>query len=136
MDDNLASVLSNKSSFRRIIVEPTTGKVKQEIIDYRMVDFPIFDQRKTGQPYRFGYMPHVDLELIASKGIPNYFPELIQYDLVNKTSKVHRFKTGNYCGEATFVPRKGGESESDGYVMTFGKHSAISHQLSAIRPCA
>ncbi|WP_293060124.1 carotenoid oxygenase family protein [Okeania sp. SIO2B3] len=106
LDDNIASVLSNKSSFRRII-------------DDRMVDFPIFDQRKTGQPYRFGYMPHVDLELIASKGIPNYFPELIQYDLVNKTSKVHRFKPGNYCGEATFVPRKGGESESDGYVMTF-----------------
>lgn len=119
LDDNIANIVSNKSSFRRIIAEPTTGKVKQEIIDDRVVDFPTFDQRKTGQAYRFGYMPHVDLELIFSKGVPNYFPELIQYDLVNNTSKVHRFKPGNYCGEATFVPRKGRESEVDGYVMTF-----------------
>lgn len=119
MDNNISNIISNKSSFRRIIAEPLTGRVKHETIDDRVVDFPTFDLRKTGQAYRFGYMPHIDLELIASKGIPNYFPELIQYDLVNNTSKVHRFKPGSYCGEATFVPRKGGESEADGYVMTF-----------------
>lgn len=119
LDNTLDSMLDVQANFHRMVINLKDKTVKHEALDDRVVDFPTLDARKTGQPYRFGYTPHIDVELILQKKIPNYFPELVQYDLVNNTSKVHRFKPGQYCGEATFVPQDGHNSESDGYVMTF-----------------
>jgi carotenoid cleavage dioxygenase len=56
---------------------------------------------------------------MAEKQIPNYFSELIQYDLERKVTHVHRFKPGRYCGEASFIPKVGQEGEDQGYVVTF-----------------
>ncbi len=110
--------LEVKSNLQRFRINPQEKTMKPESLDDRIVDFPTFDFRKTGQPYRFGYTPHIDLELIAKKQIPNYFPELIQYDLEQKVSHVHRFKPGQYCGEASFIPKAGQVSEDQGYVVT------------------
>ncbi|MGB3192148.1 MAG: carotenoid oxygenase family protein [Limnoraphis sp.] len=108
-----------KSHLQRLIINPEEKTAKHEPLDDRVVDFPTFDFRKTGQSYRFGYTPHIDVELVAQKQIPNYFSELIQYDLERKVSHVHRFKPGRYCGEASFIPKQGQEAEDQGYVVTF-----------------
>ena len=74
---------------------------------------------KIGQSYGFGYAPYIDTELLSKRKVPNYFPSLIQYDLVKKTHKIHQFKQGCYGGEAAFIPSTKGQSELDGYVVTF-----------------
>ena len=84
-----------------------------------MVDLPTIDARRTGQSYRYCYAPHIDLNVTAQKQIPNYYPALIQFDQVNHTSSVHRFPPGHYCGEASFVPQAGSQSEQEGYVITY-----------------
>jgi carotenoid cleavage dioxygenase-like enzyme len=117
LESTIAGMLKNKSHFRRIIIDPSTRTVSQQAFDDRSVDFPTLAQSQISQPYQFGYMPHIDLSVIAQKGIPNYFPELIQYDVLNQTSQVHRFRSGCYGGEAVVVPSHA--SAPDHYVMTW-----------------
>jgi carotenoid cleavage dioxygenase len=118
LESTLDAILSTKSNFQRIVIELETKAIKHQTLDDRTVDLPTFDLRKIGQPYQFGYMPHIDLDLVFQKKIPNYFPELIQYNVVKQTTKVHRFSTGCYGGEAVFAPKKNSLSELDGYIMT------------------
>ncbi|MBF2048412.1 MAG: carotenoid oxygenase family protein [Elainella sp. C42_A2020_010] len=119
LENTLSAILSNRSRFQRLTINLDDRTITQQALDDRNVDFPSLDRQQTGKPYRFGYMPHMDLELIAQKAIPNYFPELIQYDLVNQTSQVHRLQPGCYCGEATVVPKSNATSATDHYVLTW-----------------
>jgi carotenoid cleavage dioxygenase len=117
LDNRLASVLAHRSTFRRAVIDPNTKAVHYQPLDDRIVEFPTFDRRQTGKPYQFGYMSHLDLDWITQTGIPNYFSELIQYDITNQTSRVHRFPAGCYGGEAAVIPKPNGQAESDSYVM-------------------
>jgi carotenoid cleavage dioxygenase len=119
LGNNLSTVLSNKSSFQRVTINPTQKTAVLHQFDDRNVDFPTINLEQTGQPYQFGYMPHLDLDVIAQKGIPNYVPELMQYDVVNQTHHVHRFKPGCYGSEAVVAPKPNGASASDHYVMVW-----------------
>jgi carotenoid cleavage dioxygenase-like enzyme len=117
LQNTLSAILNNKSHFRRITIDLNDHTITQQPLDDRNVDFPTIDRQQTGKPYQFGYMPHMDSQLIAQKGIPNYFPELIQYDVLHQTSRVHRFQPGCYGGEATVVPKP--KAATDHYIMTW-----------------
>lgn len=121
LESTIETLLANQSHFQRIVVDLNTKSVSQQPLDDRVVDFPTLNQQQISQPYQFGYMPHIDLALIAQKGIPNYFPELIQYDVVQQTSRVHRFQPGCYGGEAIVVPTnpESVESTAHHYVITW-----------------
>ncbi len=118
LESTLEAILATKAHLHRFTVNPDTKTIKSQPLDDRFVDLPTIDPRQTGRSYRFGYAPYIDLNLTAQKKIPNYYPEIIQYNVREQTSKVHRFKPGCYGGEAIFVPKKNGGSELDGYVMT------------------
>lgn len=128
LESTLDAVLQNRSNLQQMRIDLDTKTVKQIPIDDRTVEFPIIDRRQTGKPYRYGYTSHFDLELAAQKGIPNYVPELVQYDIVHQTTRVHRFKAGCYGGEALIVPKAQSTSELDSYVMTwvFDEHRQAS----------
>lgn len=119
LDSTLEALLSHRPSFQRMLIDLDTKTVKRQILDDRPLEFPVFDHQQTGQSYRFGYLSHTSFQIAVQKGIPNYFPELIQYDVVHQTSKVHRFGAGRYGGEAVIVPKSNRASESDCYVMTW-----------------
>ena len=118
LEPTMEAVLSNRSHLERITIDLETCRVTGEELDDRYVDFPCIDARKLGQSYRFGYVPYIDTSLWSRKKIPNYFPELIQYDLIARTEKIHRFPPGVYGSEATFIPRPDTSSELEGYVIT------------------
>ena len=90
-----------------------------EDLDDRFVELPAINQNYLGKNYQFGYTSYYDIELSSRKKIPNLSPSLVQYDLVKKTNKIHQFKPGCYGGEAAFIPSTKGQSELDGYVVTF-----------------
>ncbi|MDJ0844155.1 carotenoid oxygenase family protein [Crocosphaera sp.] len=119
MESHWQAILSNKSNLERIKIDVKSHQIVSEVLDDHYIDFPTINNKKIGQPYGFGYAPYIDTELLSNKKIPNYFPSLIQYDVVNKTNKIHQFKSGCYGGEATFIPSSQGQSELDGYVVTF-----------------
>ena len=118
LEPTMKAMLTNRSNLERAIIDLHDRTVTLEKLDDRYVDFPCIDGRKLGQPYRFGYVPYIDTSLWSQKKIPNYFPELIQYDLIARTEKIHRFRPGVYGAEATFIPRSNSSSELEGYIIT------------------
>ncbi len=116
---NWESVLSNSSTFKRLTIDLETQEISYETLDDRYVEFPIINQRYLGQAYQFGYTSYYDTQLASRKKVPNLLPSIIQYDVVNKTNKVHQFKPGCYGGEVAFIPHPNKKSELDGYVVTF-----------------
>ena len=119
LESTLDAVLKNRSNFQRAVIDLDTKTIQQEPLDDRTVEFPIMNPGQTGKPYQFGYASHFDLNLTAEYGIPNYVPELVQYDLVHQTSRVHRFGSGCYGGEAIAVPKQNAMSASDCYILTW-----------------
>ncbi|MEL4896545.1 carotenoid oxygenase family protein [Crocosphaera sp. Alani8] len=119
MESHWQAILNNKSNLQRMTIDLKTQQIISESLDDHYVDFPTINNDKIGQAYSFGYAPYIDTELLSKRKIPNYFPSLIQYDLAKKTHKIHQFKPGCYGGEAAFIPSSKGESELDGYVVTF-----------------
>ncbi|MEA5532995.1 carotenoid oxygenase family protein [Crocosphaera sp. XPORK-15E] len=119
LETNLEAISSNKSNLQRMTIDLKTHQINQKSIDDHSIEFPIIDSRRMGQPYRFGYTPYIDNDLLAKKQIIGYFPALIQYDMVNQNHKTHQLKSGCYCGEASFIPHPNKSGELDGYVVTF-----------------
>ncbi|GBF82610.1 carotenoid oxygenase family protein [Aphanothece sacrum] len=118
LESNWQVILANKSNLQRMTIDLPTQKISQQPLDDHYIDFPVIDSRKLANPYRFGYAPHIDTELLSQKQLPNYFPALIQYDVVNQTQKIHQLKSGSYCGEPAFIPHPNKTSELDGYIVT------------------
>ena len=94
LESTLEAILETKAHLHRFTVNPEAKTVKSQPLDDRFVDLPTIDLRQTGRSYQFGYAPYIDLELATQKKIPNYYPEIIQYDMNKQASKVHRFKPG------------------------------------------
>lgn len=118
LESSLEAILENSSNFQRLVINLETKTVNSYSLDDRYVDFPVIDSRQLGKKYRFGYTVYLDKQEMLQKQKPNYFTELIQYDVISKTSKVHRFQPGCYGGEPAFAPKSKGTSELDGYMLT------------------
>ncbi len=119
LESSWQAALSNPSNLQRMTIDLKNNQIVSEKLDEHFVDFPIINSQKIGQSYRFGYTTHIDTDIISKKRRHNYFPALIQYDVVKNSHKIHQFKPGCYGGEAAFVPQPNGQSELDGYVVTF-----------------
>ncbi len=119
LESNWESMLTHSSKLQRLTINLETHAMDFEDLDDRSVELPAINQNYLGTAYQFGYAPYYDSELSSRKKVPNLSPSLIQYDLVKKTHKIHQFKPGCYGGEAAFIPQPNGQSELDGYVVTF-----------------
>lgn len=108
----------NTPELHQIVVNPKKGIISHNALDNQFIEFPVIDNRKIGQKYRYGYAARRDMTLdnVIEKA---YFTELIQYDFEQKTNCLHKLPKGQFIGEPTFVPHPTKNSETDGVILAF-----------------
>ncbi|MFM7150548.1 MAG: carotenoid oxygenase family protein [Gemmataceae bacterium] len=84
-----------------------TGAVKQEALDDVAADFPRINETLTGKPARYGYLATLRWDA------------LVKHDLTKGTCQRHSMGKGRSTGEGVFVPRRGGNSEDDGWLISY-----------------
>jgi len=89
-----------------------SGRVREEALDDRAIEFPRVDPRREGRAHRFGYAVTFDLLTSQSAGA------LVQYDLAGGGVKTHEFGPGCAPGEGVFVPASAEASEDEGWVLS------------------
>ncbi len=100
-------------TFERWTCDPATRRVERRVIDATPQEFPRFDERLTGKPYRYAYA-------VTLTGGPADSPSgVIRHDLETGGRQVHSFEDGRIPGEFVFVPRTPDAAEDDGWLMGF-----------------
>ena len=95
-------------------IDLAAGRVREQALDDRAIEFPRCDERRVGLPHRLGYA--VD----TARGADDHSgTALVKYDLERGTSEVHDFGTGRIPGEPVFVPAPGETAEDGGYVLSY-----------------
>jgi carotenoid cleavage dioxygenase-like enzyme len=99
----------------RWTVDPAAGKVIEEPLDDRPIEFPRVDERLVGLPHRYGYGLHTTPEsgeLLGSS-------VLLKYDLATGATRVHDFGSGRVPSEGVFIPAADDADEDEGWVVTY-----------------
>jgi carotenoid cleavage dioxygenase len=94
----------------RWTVDPGSGKVHEEVLDDLPVEFPRFDDRRAGRPYRYAYATSMPLVDGADRS-------LVRYDLDQGSRQAWTPPAGRTTGEFVFVPRDGSTAEDDGWLI-------------------
>ena len=89
-----------------------TNTIKREYIDDMVGEFPRFDERVAGLPYRHGYFAADSKEGTGVK-----FDSIAHIDHKTGKKNVHTFAAGDMPGEPVFVPRSAGAAEGDGWLV-------------------
>jgi carotenoid cleavage dioxygenase-like enzyme len=88
-----------------------TNTIKRAAIDDLAGEFPRFDERLAGLPYRFGWFAAI------TRGDENMvFDSVAGIDVHSGQKQVHTFAEGDVPGEPVFVPR--GSTEGDGWLVS------------------
>ncbi len=103
---------TDEGRLHRFVIDLKTGRVREEPLDDRPVDFVRVHPEVWGRPYRYTYGSYAQ---DASE--PGTFDHLIRYDHQLRTSQVHELGEGVRCGDSVFVPRPGAKAEDDGWVL-------------------
>jgi carotenoid cleavage dioxygenase-like enzyme len=90
------------------------GRVSEQPLDDRPIEFPRCDERRQGLPHRYGYAVYTARGLDDSVGT-----SLIKYDLRDGRSTVHDFGPGRVPSEPVFVPASPDAAEDEGWVMAY-----------------
>jgi carotenoid cleavage dioxygenase len=102
-------------SFHRWSFDLDTGKVAEETLDERGMDFPKVADARVGLPHRYGFTLHFDFE----GGQPS-FNGILKMDLERGTSELHALPKGCVPSEPTFVPAAGSDPAGDeGWVLFY-----------------
>jgi 8'-apo-carotenoid 13,14-cleaving dioxygenase len=92
-------------------IDPTTRSVSVTTIDERVNEFPRVRGSRSGKPYRYGYCAQIDT---ASMHWPT-----VKHDLLTGERTMFDDGPGRAAGEPVFVARPDGESEDDGWLVTY-----------------
>jgi carotenoid cleavage dioxygenase len=95
-------------------IDLRAGRVSEQSLDERAVEFPRFDERRMGAPYRYGYAVYTEHGVDRGTGTA-----VIKYDLRNGASAVHDFGAGRIPSEPVFVPASPTAAEDEGWLMTY-----------------
>jgi carotenoid cleavage dioxygenase len=95
----------------RWTVNPRTRVVTEERIDERFHEFPVVRGDLTGRAHRFGYTVGVGEHFVTGS--------VYKHDVVTGVTTEHDFGPGRGSSEASFVARGGGESEDDGWLLSY-----------------
>ncbi len=98
-------------------VDLPAGKVIEERLDDRGLEFPRIDERLIGRRHRFGYAVDFGDAGIGDEGATAH--GLVKHDLVAGTSQARSFGPGNEVDEFLFVPRAADAPEDDGALVGF-----------------
>ncbi|HEY2445359.1 MAG TPA: carotenoid oxygenase family protein [Rhizomicrobium sp.] len=88
-----------------------TDTISRETIDDLPGEFPRFDERRAGLPYRHGYFAAGSRD-----GAALSFDSIAHIDVQSGRKDVFVFPEGSSPGEPVFVPR--GEGEGDGWLLS------------------
>ncbi|MCQ4079467.1 carotenoid oxygenase family protein [Streptomyces sp. RB6PN25] len=97
-------------------LDPRSGRVSEQPLDDRRVEFPTLNETLVGRPSRYRYAVHGD--------------GLVKYDLHSGAGRCYDAGPGQAPGEAVFVPTEDGGAEDDGWLLTIvsdraGRGSAL-----------
>jgi carotenoid cleavage dioxygenase len=98
-------------TFERWTLDAATKRVERRVLSEDHQEFPRFDERRTGRPYRYAYTTAFDHAVEAKP--------LYRYDLASGGRAVHDFGVDRVAGEAVFVPRSADAAEDDGWLITY-----------------
>jgi len=110
---------SDATPFERWHINPAAKAVSRTIIDPDPQEFPRFNERLTGQPYRYGYTVALP---DGFENVTNYCNRLYKHDLQTGTRQTHDFGPGKVPNEFVFVPRENAQGEDDGWMMGYLSH--------------
>jgi carotenoid cleavage dioxygenase len=97
----------------RFTLDLASGKVGEERLDDRPVEFPRVDERRVGLQNRYGYA-------VSDPIVPGrHQSQLVKYDLETGASRAHEFGQGCRPGEAVMVPAGPHAGEDEGFVLCF-----------------
>lgn len=97
----------------RWTIDLAAGRVREEPLDDRHVEFPRVDDRLVGRRHRVGWT----VENLADFG--ERAMQLVKYDLLTGRSECHRFGPGCMPSEGVFVPAGPRAGEDEGWVLQF-----------------
>ncbi len=103
----------------RWTIDRSTGRVTEEQLDDRRSDFPRVDDRRIGQPVRYGYTAQLTWEGPATIG-----SELYKYDLTDGSAEVHTTSAQTRLGEPVFAPAGPDSAEDEGWILVFAHDEA------------
>lgn len=90
--------------------------IKQELIDDASGEFPRFDDRLAGRPYRHGYF--VASSTNNKETLPDkHFDSIAHIDLESKKRVTYKFPAGDVPGEPVFIPRSEFAGENEGWIV-------------------
>lgn len=98
----------------RFTLDIKQRKVTQNQIDSIAAEFPRFDERFTGLPYRHGFVA----ASINPKSKDSEFDSIIHYDHKNKSQTNREFGVGNMPNEPIFVPKNKDSEEGEGFILS------------------
>jgi carotenoid cleavage dioxygenase len=90
------------------------GRVREDRLDDRAIEFPRCDERRTGLRHRYGYAVHTEDGADTGRGTA-----LVKYDRQTGGAAVHDFGAGRVPGEGVFVPAGPAAGEDEGWVLTY-----------------
>ncbi len=106
---------SQTVQFERWTIDPAAQRVARQVIDAAPQEFPRFDERRLGQPYRYAYT------VPLARDEHNFISvtHLIKHDLQAGTRAVHEFGARRYPGEFVFVPAHADAAEDEGWLLGY-----------------
>jgi carotenoid cleavage dioxygenase-like enzyme len=90
------------------------GRVHEQPLDDRAIEYPRCDERRVGLANRYGYAVYTERGLDRPTGT-----SLIKYDLGTGAAAVHDCGRGRVPNEGVFVPASEGAGEDEGWVMAY-----------------
>jgi len=106
---------SEASQFERWTIDTAVKAVTRKVIDARPQEFPRYDERLTGKPYRYALTMALPERDTTEMTIAD--TRLYRHDMVEGVTEMHDFGTGHFPGEFVFVPRGEQGGETDGWYM-------------------
>jgi carotenoid cleavage dioxygenase len=106
---------SETSHFERWTIDTDTRRVHRDVIDPRPQEFPRYDERLTGKPYRYAVtvaLPERDTGTLEVGDT-----RLYRHDLAQRLTEAHDFGADCFPGEFVFVPRCAEGGETDGWYI-------------------
>lgn len=100
------------SRLERWTLDPATASVKRRPWCEQAVEFPRYDERRTGNTCRYLYS--VGIAARPTQSLPLY-----RHDLQTGAVVAHRYGPHHISGEAVFVPRAADAAEDDGWLLSF-----------------
>jgi carotenoid cleavage dioxygenase-like enzyme len=103
-----------RASLHRWAIDLSAGRVREQPLDDRAIEFPRCDERLVGLPYRYGYAVYT--EDGADRGTGT---SLIKYDVRTGVSTTHDFGTGHVPAEPVFVSASPPSGMDEGWILTY-----------------